>query len=355
MIILILLKKLIIGKVINKEYGSDFHYCYNNIGETKKPFFNEKFSFFFSGRVALYNLLESGIKKYGWKKVGFPAYYCHEVVEYCKSLPAEIEYYSHNPLSDVLPLWDDEAGNVFINVDFFGIKKIDTAFLINSIIIEDLTHNLLSVNKSGAHFCFGSLRKQLPIATGGFVYSKDKDIECQNQYKEFANETALQKLTAMFLKSEYLKGNFNEKDIYRAMFSEAEEKFELSQTNARLPELIETQLFSLSPVDLISKTYDNILYAKRLIVHSEKISLLVSSQKSDMGLVLICENNDTRDQLRTYLVDNKIYPAVLWPEQFGASETDLQNKILFVHADFRYEKSDLDFIVEVINKFIENV
>ncbi|MGO4709169.1 hypothetical protein AB4Y90_08630 [Chryseobacterium sp. 2TAF14] len=338
----------------NKEYGSDFHY-FNETHTSKTSFFDENFSFFFSGRVALYNLLESGINKYGWKKVGFPSYYCHEVVEYCKKLPIEVEYYSYNPLSDRLPDWDDAIENVFINVDFFGIKKLDTDFLKNSIIIDDLTHNLLSVSKSEAHYCFGSLRKQLPIATGGFVYSKNENFENNIHSNEFANNIALKKLAAMFLKSEYLKGLFSQKDVYRIMFSEAEENFQSYDTNAKLPEIIYTQLSALSPEELISKTYKNIQSIKKLIFPSDKISLLQSSENTEMGLVFICENNDLRNQFKSYLIENKIFPAILWPEQFNISEIDLQNRILFIHADFRYQNTDIEFIANVINKFIENV
>lgn len=340
--------------MINKEYGSDFHY-FNEVHTLKTSFFDENFSFFFSGRVALYNLLESGINKHGWKKVGFPSYYCHEVVDYCKKLPIEVEYYSYDPLSDRLSVWDDVIENVFINVDFFGVKKLNTNFLKNSIVIEDLTHNLLSIGKSESHYCFGSLRKQLPIATGGFVYSKDENFESPIDSNQFANNIALKKLSAMFLKSEYLKGLFSQKDVYRTMLSEAEENFKSYKTNAKLPEIILTQLLALSPENLISKTYRNIQNIKKLIFPSEKVRLLQASENTEMGLVFVCENNDIRNRFKSYLIENKIFPAILWPDQFNTSEIDLQNRILFLHADFRYESIDIEFIANVINKFIENV
>ncbi len=50
-------KKITIGKVINKEFGSDFHYFYDANVEESSLFSDNKFSFFFSGRMALYNLL----------------------------------------------------------------------------------------------------------------------------------------------------------------------------------------------------------------------------------------------------------------------------------------------------------
>ena len=51
--------------MINKEFGSDFNYIevYNYLKKTYL-FESEKISLLFSGRVALFNLLNFGIKKY---------------------------------------------------------------------------------------------------------------------------------------------------------------------------------------------------------------------------------------------------------------------------------------------------
>src|SRR5690606_17224946 len=140
------------GKVLSNlsiEFGSDFHYHSPTSVMRDNSFWqSDQFTLFFSGRVALYNLLQFGIEKYGWKKVGFPSYYCHEVVSFCETLPIEVTYYAYNPTLDERQVeWGDEEGDVFVNVDFFGLRKINTQFLKNSIVIDDLTHNLLSIGK----------------------------------------------------------------------------------------------------------------------------------------------------------------------------------------------------------------
>lgn len=342
--------------MIYKEFGSDFHYFYDANVEESSLFSDNKFSFFFSGRVALYNLLSYGIEKFQWKKVGFPSYYCHEVVEFCEKLPIEVIYYEFNPLSDTESIdWEDEKNNVFINVDFFGIKKLDTSFLKNSVIIDDVTHNLLSIHESTADYCFASLRKQIPIPVGGFCLSKNHDFNSEIAETDFANQTAVQKLSAMYLKSLYLKGNFHDKNIFRELYIGAEENFESIESNSKLPKIIHSQLFSINPEILIEATRKNFQILKSRIQTTEKIKILQTEAETEMGLVLKFVTHELRDLLRKNLIDNKIYPAVLWPKQFSPENQELENTILFVHCDFRYGKDDMNFIASTINKFIQNV
>lgn len=121
----------------SKEFGSDFHYISegDSIFNHNDYFQQGGIVLLFSGRVALFNLLRFGIVKYNWRVVGFPSYYCHEVVDFCRVLPIEIKYYNYNPFSDIIEdiNWNDEELSVFINVHFFGVRKIDISFLKKSI------------------------------------------------------------------------------------------------------------------------------------------------------------------------------------------------------------------------------
>jgi hypothetical protein len=348
--------KVIIGILINKEFGSDFHYFFEENVNKLSLFSEDKFLFFFSGRVALFNLLKFGIEKYQWKKVGFPSYYCHEVVEFCNKLPIEVIYYQFNPSSDSESIvWEDKENNVFVNIDFFGIKKLDTLFIKKSIIIDDLTHNLLSFNESKADYCFASLRKQIPIAVGGLCLSKNNDFSLQINETDLANKTAVQKLSAMYLKAMYLRGSFQEKNFFRELYINAEENFKLIETNSKLPKIIHSQLFSLNPENLIQATRKNCQILKSKIQTSAKVKILQTEAETEMGLVLQFETNYLRDETRKHLIKNLIYPAVLWPKQFLQTDIELERTIIFIHCDFRYIEQDIEFIALTLNNFIKNV
>lgn len=342
--------------MINKEYGSDFHYLYEANEDKSQLFVGDEFSFFFSGRVALFNLLKFGIEKYKWEKIGFPSYYCHEVVEFCKILPIEIIYYEFNPLSASNSIeWDDEERSVFVNVDYFGIKKLDITFLKKSIIIDDLTHNLLSLTDSNADYCFASLRKQIPLAVGGFCLSKKKDFKSQIGEIDFANKIAVQKLSAMYLKYLYLEGLFQDKRIFRELYKKAEKEFESIETNSKLPDIIYSQLVSLNTEVLIQKTRKNCHLLKKNLKVTKNVKIIQTFTKTDMCLVLQCETVRIRDQIRDFLIDNSIYPSVLWPKQILQADIELENTILCIHCDFRYNESDIDYITKTINKILDYV
>ncbi|WP_299177229.1 hypothetical protein [uncultured Chryseobacterium sp.] len=341
--------------MINKEYGSDLYYFEeNNLSKRTSPFESEKISLFFSGRVALFNLLEYGIHKYNWKKVGFPSYYCHEVVHFCEALPIEVVYYNYNPFSNNQEIeWEDNDQNVFINVDFFGVKKIDTSFLVKSVIIDDVTHNLLSMNQSKADYCFGSLRKQLPVGAGGFCMGIREDIDLSVDSNDYANRAGLQKLSAMFLKSEYLLGNFADKETFRNLYMNAESKFEHHQTNAALSDIIKSQLFAVDEEKLIEKTRNNISIAKDNL-QLKNCSVFSSVKNTELGIVLMFSESSSRDELKQYLINNKIYPAVLWPSQKNEEDIYFENRFLFIHFDFRYSLEDINFMILKINEFFAN-
>lgn len=276
-------------------------------------------------------------------------------VVFCKNLPIEIEYYDYNPFSDIPSVeWEDDSQNVFINVDFFGVKKIDTSFIKKSVIIDDLTHNLLSIKETKADYCFGSLRKQLPIGVGGFCLGVKEDVVFSVPFNDFANKVALQKLSAMFLKSEYLTGKFENKDVFRNLFVNAEHQFELIDTNSKFPQIIKSQLFALSEETLIQKTRNNIAQVKTKL-QLKNCKIVESDRKTEFGLVMVFEESTLRNELRDYLIENNIYPAVLWPSQKAEKDVFYENRMLFIHLDFRYSREDIDFVVLKINGFFKNV
>lgn len=333
----------------NKEFGSDFHH-YNGLltGDNLSIIDEPQSSFFFSGRVALYNLLSYGALKYGWKKVGFPSYYCHEVVDFCKKLPIKIVYYNHNPFEEHAIDWEDDTESVFINVNYFGISKLKTSFIKQSVLIEDVTHNLMAYKNSDAHYCFGSLRKQLPLPAGGFVYDSTATFKNQVVLQPFAEEIARKKYTAMQLKSNYLKGEGIDKPTFRKLFIDAEKAFESENTNSALPPFVSAMLKKIPAEQLIKKTISNIQYFKSKWEENSRVKLLESKNDSEMGLVLLCKSQAFRDRLKSAFIQNNIYPAILWPHQKNEIDIAFENRMLFVHADFRYTHGDMDYILKTI-------
>ena len=343
----------------SKEFGSEFHYPIKNkflLTENNNSLFSGKdFSLFFSGRAALYNILKNGIEKNNWKKVYIPSFYCHEVVHFIKTLPMETLYYEFNPFLDSakkdIPI-DDVPTNVIVNVNFFGLIKLDLKNYANAVQIEDLTHDILGYSSSSADFCFGSLRKELPLPVGGFCFSPKKNPLPRGIYNNEAEQVALQKLTAMFLKTEYLKGNWKDKNSFRKLYIDAENKLDLEISNASLPELAQEILFQLNPEKIIERKSDNIKKALALLKRSESFTFNLNSENEKVfGLIVDCKSSTQQNKFKQYLVKNLVYPAVLWPGQISERDKEVEHRILFIHLDFRYGNKDIQRIIKIINVF----
>lgn len=341
----------------NKEFGSDFHYINNlefmSCAKTSQDFIDLN-NLYFSGRVALRNILIYGIDQLKWEKIYIPTYYCHEVYDFIKDLDIYLEFYPCNILDNSLPTYiEDKSFCAVLVVNYFGISSPSFEHLKKIATIEDLTHDLCKVKDSKADFIFGSLRKALPLPVGGFVKSKLKlpEISCTL----FAEEVALEKFTGMLLKKKYLDGQFLNKQVFREVLISAENSFGNLKTNAPLPLMVNEYLAGLNISKIIECRKKNISNIKTLIKLNPKFEVLVDDYGSEYSLILKFNDTIDRDSLKEYLIFNHIYPMVLWPGQVLENDINLQKTLLFVHVDFRYCTKEIEHIANIINQFFINV
>lgn len=346
---------------MNKEFGSDFNYVtcedFLNKDASNSIFNNPNLSLFFSGRVALFQLLKNGIELHQWKKVFIPSFYCHEVTHFIKELPIEIEYYSFNPFfyapNYTLNISDDQY-NVIINVNYFGLVQLNLNHYKKAVIIDDLTHNFNAVYKSNADYCFGSLRKELPIPVGGFCSSpKNKPIpNSQNNF--FAENISIKKIVGMFLKTSYLNGEVIEKNLFRSMLIDAENQFDNRLTNAAMPESAKGILFFLNVVQINLAKKQNLQLVYKNLKNIKEFFNLSQENENAFGLVFLCNSSKQKESFKEYLISNLIFPATLWPNQIQNEDKLFEEKLIFVPVDFRYNEADILYITDKINIFFQN-
>ncbi|WP_439504233.1 hypothetical protein [Sediminibacterium sp.] len=345
--------------MINKEYGSDFHYFLhedivsNSIEDS--IFHREEFSLFFSGRAALFHIISQGIKLWGWKKVYFPSFYCHEVPLFIKSLSVQILYYNYNPfVNSTINFLDieDIDTNVFINVFFFGVRKIDHISFNKTVIIEDCTHSILSFQNSKADYCFGSLRKELPLPAGGFCISPKMKPLPKGTLNINAEKVAGDRLLAMQLKNEYLDGTNQDKSLYRKLFTESEKKFQSDFTNAKMPNCAYEILLKINAKKVLKIKENNIKTALEQLSNIKDVIINFQSSNCDVfGLCLEFKTTIIKNKFKDYLIENNIFPAVLWPNQIWQEDIDVENRILFIHLDYRYNQYDVLIITKLIKEY----
>jgi len=73
------------------------------------------------------------------------------------------------------------------------------------------------------------------------------------------------------------------------------------------------------------------------------------------SVILVCRDTTIRDRLRQKLIEQRIYPAVLWPLDSCAvavpeASVALSRRVLSLHCDGRYDKPDMDRVAEAVVK-----
>ena len=359
--------KLNIGKMAIKEFGSDFSYI-NQFPQSENALYIQdyikyEYHLHYSGRTALYAVLEHGIKNLGWKNVFIPEYFCHEVINYQKKLPINIKIYKDGPYVDRFNSDEfqeiDQTENVILIVNYFGVQTPKKLLFKNAYVIEDHTHSLISdwVVNSNAHFCIASLRKSMPIPTGGIYWSPkglklpEKNVGNEN----FIFSSFFMKLSGMFLKTDYLKGENIEKSDFRKLYLDSESMFGDVEIQGMLPEYGEKLVHSI-PLNTINKAKrENYkILQEKLYGKFYLLNVLTDTMETPLGFILLMKNKEERDHFKSYLIEKSVYPAVLWPNQVENDAIDFSEKFIFLHCDFRYTTEDIEYLVTILNSYYSN-
>lgn len=339
------------------ESGSDFHFCDNAalLADTVStgPIADPQLDFFISGRTALTALVRLGMQRHGWTMIHFPSYYCHEIVDYVRQTGIETGYYPYNPFTagnDAAVQVPDQSGSAVICVNYFGAFRTTPNRFDRTMVIEDVTHDILSYQTSVADYCFGSLRKELPVPVGGFCTALSDTVRPAPVYWQQGESVAATKLSAMYLKSRYLQGQAD-KDTYRKLFAEGEAMLADCPHDAAMPLLARAVLSSLNTGAIRAARQDNLSRATQMLDLENLGNHGVRIFAEGLGLTLLCSQQEQRDLLRNWLLSQSIFPAILWPGQVHEHDKAIEARILFIHLDYRYSLRDVEKIIHCINDF----
>ena len=339
------------------EFGSDFHACNYPIGESLLDIFRDA-NLYIDGRQALIDI----IKDNEWECIWVPSYYCYEFIE--ALLPyTKVRFYDYTPFENLnlifnkITISDKEA---IVVSNFFGLNY-QSYNDIKCTIIEDHSHDLISdwARNSDADWCFASLRKTLPIADGGILWSpKRHSLPLKPRQTTEGEKLASDRYKAMALKSQYLEGNRIDKDFFREIYIRTENEFDTLPISS-----ISKQSFDIISQLDIKKWYNtkknNWELAVANIRTNKDIKVLTSTtnihNKHPFSIVLKFSSQDVRDKFRTLLIQNKIYPAILWsiPSDKCSISQNFSNTMLSIHCDARYDSDEMMIMIKRINNIIK--
>ncbi len=295
------------------------------------------------------------------KRLLIPSYYCHESVEGLRRPSLTIEYYPCNPMDnqdDAIANLNILPGDGIVRMNFFGLNSKPRTPYGNFTLIEDHSHCLTSdwALNSEADWCFASLRKTMPIADGGILWSpKGRTIPLEPSLSQYNLQNSSERYAAMSLKTDYLNGENIDKQLFLAEFRRTEEIL------GALPESSISQHSKsiVSELDIISwnnlkKNNWNCMVDR---IHTNDTCTILKPQTPDIqpfSFVIIFNSEDIREKVRMALISDKVFPAVLWsiPEGNYSDSIDLGNRMLSIHCDGRYTTSDIIELSNRINKAI---
>ncbi len=332
-----------------REIGSEFWDV--PVCENKKSVFLDNTVWYLSGRCALRAIIKDIKRKISFKSVALPSWCCDSMITPFLEEKVEVKFYSvfieeGTLKKDFCDISDCDA---ILLMDYFGFKRsFDCEF--DGIVINDITHSVFCGELGSADYTFGSLRKWAGFYTGGFAISKDGLLETMNGKTDY-EFVELRKL-AMCEKNSYIRGNSDSKD-YLLKFSKAEDilekyscgtadNYDISRANCLDINLIRRKRLENAEV-IINKFPDLTIFSELL-------------QYDCPLFVPLLIPNGRRDELRKYLIENKIYCPVHWPVSEYHKLTDQTKNVyeqeISIICDQRYSVADMEYICSHINKFL---
>jgi len=350
------------------EFGSEFHWAaFDTV--PGGPILPPDAVLFASGRDALRALIEEGVGRRGWRRWFVPSYFCQEVAATIASGNLEVVLYEDSPLWPApAPLQvSPQRGDVFFLVNYFGLRDaaaLETLDLGPAELVEDHTHDPWSdwALSSRADYCIVSLRKTLPLPDGGAVWSpRSHSLPRQRGAAAEQASISLMKLGSMILKSLYLDGHAVDKEAFRRLQADGEKRISSGRISGA-SRFVE-QLLPTLPWDVWrSKRRAN--YAALAKALSDLAGIEVLSPFGDTGscpfsVILRCDGPRLRDSVRSSLIADAVYPAILWPIESGGvpsrrTAEELSRQILSLHCDFRYEVPDLQRVAAAVRRALES-
>lgn len=280
-----------------------------------------------------------------------PSYFCQEVIGRWLAEGLDVRCYPDSPLREAERVTVDASkGDVVVTVAYFGIRSAPVVDIPGVLVLEDHSHDPLSseARRSRAEVCFASLRKTLPVPDGAVAWSRNRELPVPPEIDPTRAAAILDRLTAMCLKTRYLEGQRVEKEVFRACAIRGEER--LGQTGPTAASPYSREL-------LHSFSFERWREARRAnwtvlasLLREGGVEVLGESTEGRVpfSVVVRFETRAERDAVQARLIDERIYPAVLWnldaPVLDGvpAEDRELAGQLLSVHCDGRYGEDDMN-------------
>lgn len=336
-----------------KEIGSEF-WSIPLSSKKNQVAFPRNVVWYLSGRSALNAILDDICKHKRIKTAALPSWCCDSMIKPFISHGIEVSFYpiylddEHRLKQDVR----DFGCDAILALDYFGFHNCPD-FKTNAIVIRDITHSVFCNTNYEADYVFGSLRKWTGFYTGGFAWSSDTRLS-ELPLVDATLKYYLLRDKAMSMKNDYIKNTIGDKS-FLSLFSKAEEWLDNNSVIYGSSERDIVAFNSLDAAFICDRRRQN---AEYLLIRLSKYSFVDELSKDDCPLfVPIFLNNEKRNRLRQFLIENDIYCPVHWGvselHRLNSKTREIYDMELSIICDQRYDLSDMERIADTIESFLE--
>ena len=299
-----------------------------------------------------------------------PAYCCDSMVKPFEIRGWNVVYYPVNSdlsvdVSHLLSAYDSYHPDILLIMNFFGLSNTkETAVQIkikwpNINIIEDITHTLFDFEKSfttQVDFYVGSIRKWMGITDGAMVISTKTQMSLLD-YRESDYINLRQK--GLDLKEAYNhSGDPSIKLQFRKMLSDAESTLQDGKKPFLISPDSHSMLDNLNVGSLKNSRKGNASFLLQLlktipgINYPGNIDQILTITPFSIPVLI---NN--RNMVQKKMAEKGVYAALLWPltkkaKEISSVATLMENKMLSIPVDQRYNASDMLHIYNIIKKLV---
>ncbi len=301
-----------------------------------------------SGRCALLLAISAG----GYSRLWVPSYLCQEVVS-AAAASVDLQLYADSP-TDPAPDLAGLAltpGDAILVVNYFGLRARSARPPLGVGVIEDHTHDLGSpwAMSSTADYCTASLRKLLPLADGGALWSSTRPMPAPPPLRAELVDGASRKFWGMLLKRQYLDGADVDKPTFRALLAAGEGAL-FHGTPSAMTERSRRSLptFPLARWRARRRASFDAFVAAFGDQETARVHRPHSPDAVPFSGLVELDTAAHRDEFLAAVCARRVYPAKLWPLDAPVlpgtppEHQDLSRRLLSFPLDARYGPEDLE-------------
>lgn len=356
-----------------KEIGSNFYTGnFHLSSELDENIIKSKYNFTTNivypslGRNAISVVLKE--LKLNRKVALLPGYTCESVIAPFISENYDLVFYNFHKdltinLDDLEFKLAENNPSVILVHGFYGQNTFLSAkSLIQSarkngcIVIEDDTQTVFSeIEILSADYYLGSIRKWMEIPDGAYICSSEELPYIPNSI----NNTFIDLISEAFkLKTDYVNNlDINLKLRYKKLYLEAQSFIDNDPTIFRMSDLSKGILNNYDLIFMKNRRIENFNYLLENILNNfESIRPVISTPVAyNICPIYFPLFVDNRKEFQTILSENDIYATIIWPKSDfikGLNEETefIYDKIIGIPCDQRYNRNDMQRIIELLDK-----